>query len=324
VGTLAVGEKATITINTNISPDAPVATNIVNMATAASFEMDSNSSDNSASWTSHLFIDYPGYSLTNPTVTEGDAGTVPAVFTVTLNQTACVPLKFTYQTGTVANPALAATSGVDFMSASGGFSIPAGSTKYDVPVTVVSDKLVEIDELFELTVAADFPGPVLSSTATATIVNDDVPPSVQLSGSTSVNEGTSALYSFTVTSTGPFSINVASCGIGSIVGTVNTTQNANGGGTGSFTCTLANGPANTQVKVQVSGNGALSNVSAIDVAVSNLAPVVVLTGPQSVDSGAIETYQFSVTDAGSDAFSPTPLYPTCGAKGSVVDGSAGR
>jgi hypothetical protein len=219
------------------------------------------------------------------------------------------------------DPAIAAQSGVDFLSANGGFSIAAGDTSYQLPVTVVSDIMVETDELFNLMVNASFSGPVSSASAASTILNDDVAPVVSAAGPALVNEGGTYPYTFQVTAKGSFIVSMASCGSGSLVGSVTTNQDPAGGGTGSLSCFFANGPNNTQVKVQVQSGGASSNVGTVDVTVVNVAPVVNLTGVQIVDTGAIITYLFSVTDVGGDAFFTSPLYPSCGATGWVVDGS---
>jgi hypothetical protein len=144
---------------------------------------------------------------------------------------------------------------------------------------------------------------------------------VSPAGPTLVDEGGTYQYTFQVTAKGSFIVSMTSCGIGSLVGSVTTNQNPAGGGTGSLSCFFANGPNNTQVKVQVQSAGASSNVGTVDVTVVNVAPVVNLTGLQTVDTGAIVTYQFTVTDVGGDAFFTSPLYPSCGAAGWVVDGS---
>lgn len=322
IGTLSPGQKATMTLLGGISPDyAPTQPPLLNTASATSFEADADPSDNSASWTTHLQINYPSYSVGNPAVIEGNTGTKTVVFTVTLAQSACVPLPFSFTTATVNDPAVAAQPSQDFVAANGSFSIPAGAMTHDVPVTVVSDIQVEPDEIFQLAVSAGFPGPVSSAVGTATIVNDDLPPSVSITGPTLVNEGSTQLYSFIVIAAGPFTVGTASCGSGTLVGAVTTTQDPSGGGTGSFSCLFPKGPASTQVQIQVQGGGALSNVASVGVTVANVAPVVTLTGPVAVASGETATYQFSVTDAGGDSFLVSPGYPVCGAQGTLVNGS---
>src|SRR5262249_4175968 len=84
IGTLGVGQMATVTLTGTLAADyVPGGPPLVNTATAASLETDANPSDNTASWTSQVQSNNPGYSVSGPTVLEGDTGTTPAIFTVT-------------------------------------------------------------------------------------------------------------------------------------------------------------------------------------------------------------------------------------------------
>src|SRR5207247_1160442 len=68
--------------------------------------------------------------------------------------------------------------------------------------------------------------------------------------------------------------------------------------------TLLDGTAASTVSVQVQdSDGANSNVSAIEVAVSNVAPTVTLSGPGSASEGQSQHYTFSTSDPGQDTFS---------------------
>jgi uncharacterized repeat protein (TIGR01451 family) len=322
LGTLAAGEIATVTLVGTISPAySPTQPPLVNVATATSLEADADPSDNAASWTTHVLIDNPGFTVGAPSVAEGNDGTTTAVFDVALTGAACSALPFTFTTAMVADPDVAAQPTQDFVAASGSFSIPAGETSYQIPVTILGDMLVEPDELFDLVVTANFTGPVIGATATGTIVNDDAPPVVTLAGPQAADEGSSQAYSFVVASNGPFTVSSAACGAGTLTGAVSTVQNPGGGGSGSFTCAFGNGPAATQVTVQVEGNGAPSNVGAVDVSIANLAPAVVLTGLESVESGGLASYGFTVTDPGGDAFVLGAASPGCGINGTLVAGS---
>lgn len=338
LGTLAVGQKATITLIGSVDPGyASTQPPLVNTATVASSGPDNDPADNSATAVSHLVAsgdadgdggldcvdacpddpaksepgvcgcgvaDEPAVSVDSPTATEGDA----ALFTVSLAAPTCVDLSFTYAT-----QAGSAAAGEDFADTSGAFTILAGSTSYAVPVATLPDTLVEGDESFALAVAPAGAGE--PAAGTATIVDDDFPPSAALAGPTLVTEGGAYLYLFTVTASGPFTVSTASCGAGSLVGAVSTDA-----GGGSFSCVFPDGPAATQVELQVESGGASSEVAALLVTVLDVAPQVSLAGDGALDEGHSGLYAFVVTDPGSDGF-VLAGDPDCGAAGLLVAGS---
>ncbi len=84
-----------------------------------------------------------------------------------------------------------------------------------------------------------------------------------------------------------------------------------------------NDNGNVTVRAQVRDeDGGLSDIYQKVVTVNNVAPKVVLSGPDTVDEGQTREYSFTVTDAGSaDSFTIENGYPTCGANGQLVDGS---
>jgi len=322
VGTLAVGEIATITLTGDVAGNyAPTEPPIVNTASATSLEVDGDASSNTASWTTHVAGSLPGFSVGSPSVVEGDSGTTDAVFTVTLSAPACIALPFSFATATVADPNVAAEPSQDFTASNGAFSIPAGQTTHTLAVAVTGDTLVETDEQFELTVTAGFNGPVIDATGTATIVNDDAAPVVSLAGPAAAGEGSSAVYAFTVAADAAYNVMTASCGSGALAGAVAAQQDPGGGGSGSVTCQFGSGPDVAHVTVQVQSEGNASNVAAVDVAVTNVPPVATLSGPQAVDSGAVASFDFGVADAGGDGFVMGAGSPGCGANGALVAGS---
>ncbi|HXG34920.1 MAG TPA: kelch repeat-containing protein [Bryobacteraceae bacterium] len=161
-----------------------------------------------------------------------------------------------------------------------------------------------------------------SNIATVSVTVNNVAPAVTLTGPGSADEGSTQTYTFTVTDPGqdPFTLAAGypRCGAnGSLVGSV--TTNSTGG---SFQCKFPDGPASSDVEVQVSdSDGASSNIAKISVTVNNVAPTVALTGPSSAHEGSTQTYTFTVTDPGQDTFTLAAGYPRCGANGSLVTGS---
>src|SRR5439155_1269448 len=83
----------------------------------------------------------PTLSVNNVTVTEGDSGTVNAVFTVTLAQASGLAVSVDYATadGTATAPA-------DYTAASGTLTFAAGQTTKTVTVLVNGDTLDEANE----------------------------------------------------------------------------------------------------------------------------------------------------------------------------------
>ena len=109
------------------------------------------------------------------TVTEGDAGTTNATFTVTLNAPSGRTVSVGYATadGTATAPA-------DYVAATGTVSFAAGETTRTITVAVNGDLTDEIDETF----AVNLTGPVNATIADAegvgTITDDDAPPSLSV------------------------------------------------------------------------------------------------------------------------------------------------
>jgi hypothetical protein len=104
---------------------------------------------------------------------EGNAGLSPVTITVSLNDAVGpAPLDegytFAWATG---------GDGVDFVSASGNVTIPAGQTTGSFVVQVKGDKLYEIDEAFYVTI---IPSEQPDVFAVLTVFNDDTPPVLTL------------------------------------------------------------------------------------------------------------------------------------------------
>lgn len=122
----------------------------------------------------------------------------------------------------------------------------------------------------------DKDGAFAETTATVNVAQPNRPPVVVLNGPSTVNEGGTVPYTFTVTDPDPgqaFSLvaGSVSCGAGgSLAGSPVVTATG-----GSFNCKFPDGPASSTVSVQVQdAAGALSNTAALDVAVQNVAPVL--------------------------------------------------
>ncbi|MGH2705739.1 MAG: Calx-beta domain-containing protein, partial [Actinomycetota bacterium] len=137
--------------------------------------------------------DPPSASIDDVTVTEGDTGTTPATFTVSLSQASGrdVTMDFATGDGTAAAPG-------DYSSATGALTIPAGETSGTIDVEVQGDTLDEADETF--TVNLSTPGNVTlaDDAGTGTITDEDDPPALSIDDVSSA-EGNAAITPFDFT-----------------------------------------------------------------------------------------------------------------------------
>lgn len=128
-------------------------------------------------------------------VTEGNAGTTNANFTVSLSSASAndVFISFVTSDGT-------AVAGADYISTVGSVTIPAGSTTATITVPVVGDTEFEDDETFNVTIASAGDVVVADGTGVGTIVNDDAAPVLSI-GDVAILEGQAgtSVATFTVT-----------------------------------------------------------------------------------------------------------------------------
>jgi hypothetical protein len=124
----------------------------------------------------------PTLSVSDASASEGDAGSVEAVFTVSLSPAHPVDVAVDYAvTPLTADPS-------DFTPASGTLVFPAGTTSLPVPVALQGDVLDEADETFLLTLSNAAGAALGDSQGIGTIVDDDPLPALSVAGAT-VTEG---------------------------------------------------------------------------------------------------------------------------------------
>ena len=129
----------------------------------------------------------PSVSISDVSVTEGNSGTVSAVFNLSLSAASGRAVNVGFQT---ANGT--ATAGSDYVSRSSSTIFQAGQTAKTISVTVNGDTTVEPDETFFLNLTFVGNGIAADSQGLGTILNDDGPSGGSLSLSQtnySVNEG---------------------------------------------------------------------------------------------------------------------------------------
>ncbi len=139
----------------------------------------------------------PSLSINDVAVTEGNSGTVNAVFTVTLSAVSGqqVTVNFATSNGT-------ASAGSDYAANSGSLVISAGQASGTITVVVNGDTLFEASETFNVTLSAPANATLADGTGVGTITNDDAPPSLGIAD-VSLAEGKSGTtaFNFTVTLT---------------------------------------------------------------------------------------------------------------------------
>ncbi|MEO8344851.1 MAG: Calx-beta domain-containing protein [Betaproteobacteria bacterium] len=113
----------------------------------------------------------PVVSIANASaVTEGNSGTTPMTFAVTLS-----PVSASAVTVNYAATGGTATAGVDYtVAGSGTLTFAPGVTAQNITVNVNGDTLVEPDETIVITLSAPGGATLGTATATGTILNDDV------------------------------------------------------------------------------------------------------------------------------------------------------
>ena len=218
----------------------------------------------------------PGLSIADVSVQEGNSGTKLMTFTVTLSAAAAGPVTVAYSTadGT-------ATSGSDYVAASGNLTFAAGETSKTIQVTVNGDTAAEGNEAFTVRLANAAGATIADGSATGTLTNDDAAitlPALSV-GDVSIREGDSgtAELMFVVTldkaATGPVTVNYA---------TANGTATAGSDYAAlTGTLTLAAGETSQMVHVVVNGDTAVEPNETFSFSLSNA------TGATIADATAV-------------------------------------
>ena len=143
---------------------------------------------------------FPTVSVNNATVTEGDAGTVDATFTVSLNTPSSRTITVDYATADGS-----ATSPADYTAAAGTLTFSPGQTTKTVTVHVNGDLLDEVNETFTVNLSNPSNVTIGDGEGLGTITDNDPLPAVAVDDVT-VSEGDSG----TVAATFTLSLNVPS------------------------------------------------------------------------------------------------------------------
>ena len=117
--------------------------------------------------------------VSDASCTEGDAGTTPCTFSVTLDSAVGEDVEVAYDVvGGTAQP------GYDYNATSGTAVIPAGSVSVPLTVGVLGDTLDEDDETFVVRLTSAPKATIVDGQGVGTIVDDDPTPSLSITGAT--------------------------------------------------------------------------------------------------------------------------------------------
>jgi uncharacterized protein (UPF0303 family) len=134
----------------------------------------------------------PSIAINDVSVTEGNAGTVAAVFTVSLSNPSASVVTVDYQTA----DGTATLANADYQSASGTVTIPAKASSATVTVVVLGDTKFEGDETFFVNLSGATNATIADVQGVGTILNDDVVPSISI-GDVTLAEGNAGTTAFT-------------------------------------------------------------------------------------------------------------------------------
>ncbi|HEY6167488.1 MAG TPA: Calx-beta domain-containing protein [Verrucomicrobiae bacterium] len=189
LGTLTNNAGATVTIS--VTPTN--AGTLTNVTVVTANEPDFNSLNNSAALVTTVTL--PSLSIDDPTVTEGNTGTVNAVFTVQLSPASSRTVSVAFATDDVT-----AVAPGDYVSTNGTLIFNPGQTSKTIVVAVRGDTLSEDDETFDINLFNPTNAMLVKAQGECTIFDNDPLPLLSISN-TSVTEGNSGTTNavFTVT-----------------------------------------------------------------------------------------------------------------------------
>ncbi|MGI8982308.1 MAG: Calx-beta domain-containing protein [Pirellulaceae bacterium] len=138
----------------------------------------------------------PIVSINDVTLFEGNAGTTPFVFTISLTNPSSQAITVTYTT----NDGTATVADADYLDNDGSVTFAPGQTSQTVTVLVNGDLKFEADETFTVTITGISPGGSAvggDTSGLGTILNDSGQPSLTVSDAT-VEEGGNAVFTLTL------------------------------------------------------------------------------------------------------------------------------
>lgn len=142
----------------------------------------------------------PAITINDVTVTEGNAATIPANFTVSLSAPSGLPTTITFTVTDVT-----ANAGTDYVQVTASpLIIPAGMTTGTITVNVNGDVTAEPNETFNVNLTSATNGMIADALGVGTITNDDgADVSIVKTGPAAGFTGNATTYTITVSNAGP-------------------------------------------------------------------------------------------------------------------------
>jgi titin len=110
----------------------------------------------------------PTVSMAGNSMAEGNSGTTPMTFTVSLSAPSALPVTVHYQSVDGS-----AHAGTDYVAASGNLTFSPGEVQHTVTVMITGDKLVESNESFVVALSAPAGATIGTAVGTGMILDDD-------------------------------------------------------------------------------------------------------------------------------------------------------
>ncbi|MCD4751383.1 MAG: PKD domain-containing protein, partial [Thermoanaerobaculales bacterium] len=143
--------------------------------------------------TSSLLV-FPRISITDSSAIEGDSGSTPATFTITLDAAVSATVTVNWATADGS-----ATAGADYAAASGTVTFLPMDTSETISVDVLGDLLDEPDQTFFVNLSAPSNGSIVDGQGVGTITDDDPTPSISIADVTVDESDGAATVELTLT-----------------------------------------------------------------------------------------------------------------------------
>jgi hypothetical protein len=131
----------------------------------------------------------PTLSVNDVSVTEGNAGTTTATFTVSLSAASGKTVTVGWSTADAE-----AVQPADYTAGSGTLTFVPGETSATIAVTVNADVVAELDEIFDVTLTAPSNATLADATGIGTIVDDELLPVIDIDEPTAVEASSSIVF----------------------------------------------------------------------------------------------------------------------------------
>ena len=234
----------------------------------------------------------PAVSVTGGSVAEGDTGTTPLPFTLSLSNASAFPVTVDYATA-----AGTAAAGTDYASGAGTVTFAPGETSKTIVVDVTGETDLEADETLTLTLTSPTNATLGTATATGTIVNDDAAPTAVAGDDQAAPEGTAVAFDASGSSDPDGDPLTFTWDFGDGAAGTGATPTHAYADDGNYTVTLT----------ADDGHGGTATDTLV-VTVTNVGPVVTLPATGSAAEGSAFPAAGLFTDPGADTWTATVNY----------------